>query len=110
MRELFACSSSSSSRSVAPQGSPTVLGELLVGAGYLCHGEEGVRDVREECVQVKVLPTPQLLLLVPQKHGHHVAEELVAPFLCWSPGILVLHEVVQRSQWALLAGSARIPA
>lgn len=69
-----------------------------MGTGRLCHGEEGVRDVREEGIQVKVLPTPWLLFLIPKQHGHHVAEELVAPFLHWLPEIFILHEMERRSR------------
>lgn len=79
-------------------GVPTIFWEFLVAAGHLCHGEEGIRDVREEGVQVEVLPTPRLLFLIPQQHGHHIAEKLVAPFLCWLPDILILHEMERRSQ------------
>lgn len=74
-------------------GVPTILGEFLVGAGCLRHGEEGIGDVREEGVQVKVLPTPWLLFLITKQHGHHIAEKLVAPFLRWPPDILILHEM-----------------
>lgn len=73
-------------------------------AGHLCHGEEGVRYVREEGVQIKMLPAPALLLLIPKQHGHYIAEELVAPFLCWPPGILILHEVEQRNQADAFSG------
>lgn len=69
-----------------------------MGAGHLCHGEEGVRYVREEGVQIEMLPAPTVFLLIPKQHGHYVAEELVAPFLRWPPDILILHEVEQRSR------------
>lgn len=77
-----------------------------MAAGHLCHGEEGIRDVREEGVQVEVLPTPRLLFLIPQQHGHHIAEKLVAPFLCWLPDILILHEMERRSQVGTSCGSS----
>lgn len=88
---------------------PTILRKCLVGAGCLCHGEEGVRNIRKEGVQVEVLPTPWLLFLIPKQHGHHVAEELVAPFLCWPPDILILCEMEQRSQGGTSLGVGSMP-
>lgn len=71
-----------------PSGPPslaqalTVLGWRLQGCGAgLCHGEERIRDVGQEAIEIQKLAPTRLLLWAPQQHGHHAGEELLAPSL-----------------------------